>query len=160
MTDNLSSDREVEQALSAEQGPSALPGRPNTLRLLLAVQERMGYVPPQSVPQIARGIGVSEAEVAGVLSYYPDLRTVAPGRHVIRICMGESCFANRCSRVLRALNDHLGIGIGETDAGQRFTLEQVYCMGNCAVAPTVAVDQDLFGQVEPEQIPSIVDCYR
>jgi len=160
MTDNLSLDREIEQALSAEQGPSALPGRPNILRLLLAVQERIGYVPPQSVPQIAWGIGVSEAEVAGVLSYYPDLRTAAPGRHVIRICTGESCVANHCVQLVKTLSEHLGIEIGQTDPSGRFTLEKVYCMGNCAVSPTVAVNQDLFGRVESMQIPSLLDHYQ
>lgn len=160
MPEQPSLDRNLDQLLSEECGRFGPSDKPNILKVLLAVQERMGYVPLRSIPQIARTVGVTEADVAGVLSYYPDLRTVAPGRHVIRICMGESCFANRCSRVLRALNDHLGVVIGETDAGRRFTLEKVYCMGNCAVAPTVAVNQDLFGQVEPEQIPSIVDCYR
>lgn len=154
---NLFSDHEIEQAVAAEQGRS---GRPNILRLLLAVQDRIGYVPPQSVPQIARGIGASEAEVAGVLSYYPDLRTAAPGRHVIRICTGESCMANHCGRLVTALRNRLGIEIGETDPVGRFTLETVYCMGNCAVSPTVAVNQDLFGRVEPMQIPSLLDRYQ
>ncbi|BFU94792.1 MAG: formate dehydrogenase subunit gamma [Nitrospira sp.] len=160
MTDNRSSDHEIEQALSAEQGRSGLSGRPNILRLLLAIQDRIGYVPPQSVPQIARGIGASEAEVAGVLSYYPDLRTAAPGRHVIRICTGESCVANHCVQLVKALRDRLGIEIGQTDPGGRFTLERVYCMGNCAVSPAVAVNQDLYGRVEPTQIPSLLDRYQ
>ncbi len=160
MADQTVSDHEIEEILSAELGRSSLPGNPNILRLLLAVQGRVGFVPPQSVPQIARMIGASEAAVAGVLSYYPDLRTSAPGRHVIRVCTGESCVANHCIRLVRALSDHLGIEIGQTDPGGRFTLEKVYCMGNCAVSPTVAVNQDLFGRVDPMQIPSILDRYR
>jgi len=160
MTDKSSSDGKLEPSLLAESSRPGLSGRSNILKTLLAVQDQLGYVPPQSIPQIALALGASEADVAGVLSYYPDLRTIAPGRHVIRVCMGESCVANRCNHVLRALTEHLGIEIGETDSGGRFTLEKVYCMGNCAVSPTVALDQDLFGRVEPSQIPSILDRYR
>lgn len=160
MIDQPSSDGMLDPSLLADCSRSELPHRPNILKALLTIQKRIGYVPPRSIPRIARTLGATEADVAGVLSYYRDLRIRVPGRHVIRVCTGESCVANRCSRILRALKDSLGIDIGETDPSGRFTLEQVYCMGNCAVSPTVAVDQDLFGRVEPAQIPSIVDCYR
>ncbi|MBA5866894.1 MAG: hypothetical protein GDA67_09415 [Nitrospira sp. CR1.3] len=160
MTDESSSEGLLDSSLLADCSRSEPSDRPNILKALLAIQERIGYVPPRSIPQIARTLGATEADVAGVLSYYQDLRTTAPGRHVIRVCMGESCVANRCGQILRALKDHLGIDIGETDSGGQFTLEKVFCMGNCAVSPTIAVNQTLFGRVEPAQIRTIVDCYR
>ena len=66
---------------------------PNILRTLLAVQDAVGYVPLEKVGSIARALGVTESDIAGVISYYPDVRTGPSGRHIIRICMGESCFA-------------------------------------------------------------------
>ncbi|MGQ0665839.1 MAG: NADH-quinone oxidoreductase subunit NuoE family protein [Nitrospiraceae bacterium] len=136
------------------------PAKPNLLKTLLTIQQALGRVPIAAVPQVAQVLGVTEADVAGVLSYYPDLRTETPGRHVIRVCMGESCLANRCPAVFRAVRDYLDHGTGETDPRSRFTVEAVYCMGNCALSPTVAVDQDIYGRVEPERIPSLMEPYR
>ena len=70
------------------------PAKPNILKTLLAVQSALGHVPTSGIPQIAQVLGVTDAQVAGVLSYYSDLRTQSPGRHLIRVCMGESCTAN------------------------------------------------------------------
>jgi NADH:ubiquinone oxidoreductase subunit E len=132
---------------------------PNILKALLSIQEALGHVPTNAVSPIAQGLGVTEAQVAGVLSYYPDLRTAPPGRHVIRVCMGESCTANHSGEVLRAIHEHLRVGAGETVAGGRFTLEKVSCMGNCAVSPTVMIDADLCGRVTPSQVLPLLELY-
>lgn len=136
------------------------PARPNLLKTLLTIQQAKGHVPVEAVPQVARVLGVTEADVAGVLSYYPDLRTEQPGRHIVRICMGESCMANHCPAVLRALHEALASAEGGSDSGGRFTLEKVYCMGNCALSPTVAVDQDIHGRVEPANVSTLLEPYR
>ena len=129
------------------------------LQALLAIQQANGYVPVEALPQIAHALTVTEADIAGVLSYYPDLRTSSPGRHVIRVCMGESCMANRCPAVFCAAEGYVRLKIGETK-GNAFTLEKVYCMGNCALSPTLVVDQDIYGRVEPAQVPALLERYR
>lgn len=134
--------------------------KPNPLKTLLTIQQALGYVPIAAIPDVAQALGVTDAEVTGVLSYYPDLRTDVPGRHVIRVCMGESCMANRCHAVFRAVQDYLGHGGSEADARSRFSIEKVYCVGNCALSPTVVVDQDIHGRVGPSLIPSILEPYR
>jgi NADH:ubiquinone oxidoreductase subunit E len=136
------------------------PATPNILQVLLAIQEALGCVPAKVVPQIAHALGVTDAQVAGVLSYYPDLRTESPGRCLIHICMGESCTANHGDRVLRAIQDHLLIDVGDTTPGGRFTLGKVSCVGNCAVSPTVIVGEELYGRVTPAQIPSILESHE
>ncbi|MBI4002071.1 MAG: NAD(P)H-dependent oxidoreductase subunit E [Nitrospira defluvii] len=133
---------------------------PNILQALLVLQEKLGHVPLEAVPEIAHTLGTTTAQVAGVLSYYPDLRVTAPGRHLIRICMGESCFANGCGRLLRALQDCLRIDVGETAAGGKFTLDAMSCAGNCAVAPTMIIDRDLYGRVLPQQIEVLLERYK
>ncbi|MBS0158541.1 MAG: NAD(P)H-dependent oxidoreductase subunit E [Nitrospira sp.] len=132
---------------------------PNILKALLALQEQFGAVPAERVPNIARELGATDAEVAGVLSYYPDLRTSAPGRHVIRVCMGESCYANGCGRVLRELQERLRADVHETTPRGRFTLDTMSCAGNCAVSPTVIIDRDLYGRVLPSQLEKILERY-
>lgn len=132
---------------------------PNILQTLLAIQSELGHVPPASVPDIAVALGVTDAEVAGVLSGYPDLRTEVPGRHVVRVCQGESCVANHCGRVLKELEKKLGIGLGGTTRDGRFTLEKVYCVGNCAASPTVMIGEDVHGRVTPEAAWALLkDC--
>ena len=130
------------------------------LPVLLQIEAAAGYVPPGSVVPVAKAIGVTNAQVAGVLSYYPDLRTSPPGRHVVRVCLGEACLANRAGRVLQAVRDQLHIDIGETAAGGRWTLEKVYCVGNCGVSPTVVIDDVIHGRVTPEQVPGLLERSR
>lgn len=134
--------------------------RPNILQTLLALQDALGHVPLNAVGEISRFLEMTEADVAGVLSYYPDLRTCPTGRHLIRICMGESCVANHCGRILRELRDQLRVDVGETTPGNRFTLEKVSCVGNCAVSPTVIIDDDLYGRMIPSQVASLLDHYK
>ena len=135
------------------------PAKPNILKTLLAVQSAMGHVPTSAIPQIAQVLGVTDAQVAGVLSYYSDLRTQSPGRHLIRVCMGESCTANHGELVLRAIQDHVRVAVGDRTPGGRFTVEKMSCAGNCAVSPTVMIDEDLRGRVTPSEVPSLLEPY-
>ena len=136
------------------------PDKPNILKTLLTIQRALGHVPITAIQQVSQALDVTDADVAGVLSYYPDLRTEPPGRHVIRICMGETCTANHCPAIIRAVQTYLGDGPSQVVSDARFTLEKVYCVGNCALSPTVVVDQDIYGRVEPAQIPSLLERYR
>ncbi len=132
---------------------------PNILRTLLSVQQALGYVPPDGIQSIARALEVTEADVAGVLSYYPDLRFDPPPRHVIRVCMGESCIANHGDRLLGQLRDRVRVENGEPSS-QRFGVNQVYCLGNCAVGPTVAIGEDVYGRVSLDRLDALLDRYR
>ncbi len=136
------------------------PAKSNILKTLLAVQSALGHVPTCAIPQIAQVLDVTDAQVAGVLSYYSDLRTQSPGRHLIRVCMGESCTANQGGLVLRAIQDHLRVDVGERTPEGRFTVDKMSCAGNCAVSPTVMIDEDLRGRVAPSDVPSLLEPYR
>lgn len=138
----------------------ALLDKPNILKALLAVQSARGHVPTNAIPQIAQVLGVTEAQVAGVLSYYSDLRTQPPGRHLIRVCMGESCMANHGARAFRAIQDYVRMTAGDRTQVERFTVEQMSCAGNCALSPTVMIDADLCGRVTPSDVPSLLEPYR
>jgi NADH:ubiquinone oxidoreductase subunit E len=125
---------------------------PNILSTLQKVQGELGYVPAESVPKIAAALGVSDSDVAGVLSFYHDLRTEQPGRNIIHFCMGESCLAARCEKSLEALEQTAGCKLGETSKDGRFTLEKVYCLGNCALSPSMLVNDELHGRFTPETV--------
>ena len=134
------------------------PANPNILKTLLAVQSFLDHVPTPAIPQIAQVLGVTDAQVAGVLSYYSDLRTQPTGRHLIRACMGESCMANHSARVLRAIQDHVCQAAGDGSQAERFTVETMSCAGNCALSPTVMIDEHLCGRVTPSDVPSLLEA--
>ena len=138
----------------------AWPDNPNILQALLAVQSARGYVPTNAILQVAQVLGVTEAQVAGVLSYYSDLRTQPSGRHLIRVCMGESCMANHGARVFRALQDYVRVTVGDRTQADRFTVEQMSCAGNCAVSPTVIVDDEVHGRIMPSQMAALLERYK
>jgi NADH:ubiquinone oxidoreductase subunit E len=156
----MTSQQEAKLAETLETCRPMPPDRPNILKTLLAVQSALGHVPANVISQIAQVLGVTDAQVAGVLSYYSDLRTQQPGRHLIRVCIGESCMANHGMRVFRAIQDHVRVVVGEGTQTGRFTVEQMSCAGNCAVSPTVMIDGDICGRVTPADVPPLLERYR
>lgn len=138
--------RVVEQVL-AEAGSQPGP----LLVVLHGVQAACGYIPHAAVQMVADGLNLSRAEVHGVISFYHYFRQEPPGRHMIRVCRAEACQSMQG----RALEAHasatLGIAFTETTPDGRFSLEPVYCLGNCALSPCVMIDTDVYGRVTPER---------
>ena len=126
------------------------------LPLLHAIQEQLGYIPPDQIPTIARAMNLSRAEVHGVISFYHDFRTEPPGRHTLQICRAEACQAMGS----RELEDHakrsLGIDFGGTSPDGAITLEPVYCLGNCACSPSVRIDDDVHARVDPARLDALL----
>jgi formate dehydrogenase subunit gamma len=118
------------------------------LPILHAVQEAFGYIPDAAVPQIALGLGISKAEVHGVVSFYHDFREKPAGRHVLKLCRAEACQAMGADRVAGAVKAALGIDWHETTPDGRVTLEPVFCLGLCACGPAAMVDGRLVGRCD------------
>jgi formate dehydrogenase subunit gamma len=130
--------------------------RPDALMPLLhAVQDRLGYIPADAVPEIARALNLSRAEVHGVVSFYHDFRTAPAGRSLIRVCRAESCQAMGAVELAAHIQKRLGIKFGQTSADGDYTLEPVYCLGNCASSPAIVVGADIHGRVTPERFDQI-----
>jgi formate dehydrogenase subunit gamma len=126
------------------------------LEVLHEVQAHFGYVPPTAIPVIAQALNLSRAEVHGVVSFYHHFRRQQPGRHVIRLCRAEACQAMRGNEIAQYLKDQLGIDFHGTTADGRFSLEPVYCLGNCACAPSMMLDGELHGRLSPARVDEIV----
>jgi len=126
------------------------------LPILHAVQDALGYIPEAAVPVIAQGLNQSHAEVYGTLSFYHRFRTRPGGRHVIYLCRAEACQSMGARELEGKVKKRLGIGFHETTADGAFTLEPVYCLGNCACAPSVMVDTTLHGRVDAERFDAIL----
>src|SRR5271156_456794 len=144
-------------ALVVDEIAASLADKPGALMLVLhAVNERLGYIPPEAVPAIARALNLSRAEVHGVVSFYHDFRSARPGRRIIRVCRAESCQAMGAVALAKHIQARLGIEFGQTSVNGDFTLEPVYCLGNCACSPAILVGNDLYGRVSPERFDEIV----
>jgi formate dehydrogenase subunit gamma len=124
--------------------------------VLHAVNDRVGYIPAEAVPAIARALNLSRAEVHGVISFYHDFRTRPGGRKIIRVCRAESCQAMGAVALADHIQARLGIRFGETSGNGDFTLEPVYCLGNCACSPAIVVGNDLYGRVDPQRFDEIL----
>ncbi len=136
---------------------SRLKERPGALMLILhEVQDRFGFVPRESVPIIARTLNLSRAEVHGVATFYHDFRHEPPGRNVIRLCRAESCQATGAVALADHVRSRLGIDFGKTTRDGAFTLEAVYCLGNCGCSPAMVLNDELFGRVDAALFDELV----
>ena len=119
------------------------------LPILHGVQQALGHVPEAAIGVIAKELNLSRAEVHGVVSFYHFFRTRPGGRQVIYLCRAESCQAMGAVALEAHVKQRLGVDFHETTADGAFTLEPVYCLGNCACSPALLVDEELHGRVTP-----------
>jgi formate dehydrogenase subunit gamma len=144
-------------AVAVEAIAARLKSRPGALMLILhEIQDRFGYVPRESVPTIAHALNLSRAEVHGVVTFYHDFRHHPPGRNVIRLCRAESCQAMGAVALAEHVRSRLGVGFGETTRDGGFTLEAVYCLGNCGCSPAMVLNDELYGRVSPARFDELI----
>lgn len=131
--------------------------RPGPLLLVLhAVQKELGYVPDESIALIAEGLNLSRAEVHGVVSFYHYFRRAPSGEHIVRVCRAESCQAMNGEGLALHAQQRLQIAFHETTDDGRFSLEPVYCLGNCACSPAIMIDDELHGRVSAERFDALI----
>lgn len=124
--------------------------------ILRRIQDDLGWVPPESIPLIAHELNLSRAEVHGVVSFYHDFRHEPPGRNIIRICRAESCQAMGAVALAEHARKRCGVDFGGTSVDGAFTLEAVYCLGNCACSPAVVINGELLGRMTPERFDGAI----
>jgi len=119
--------------------------------LVQRIQNEFGYIPPQSIPIIARAVGLFPSQVQGVISFYAQLYTQPRGRKVVRVCRGTACHVRGGKTILKLAKQHLGIEEGETTPDLEYTLETVACIGVCALAPNIVVGERVYGHMNPKK---------
>ncbi|MFN5746256.1 MAG: formate dehydrogenase subunit gamma [Methylococcaceae bacterium] len=130
------------------------------LPILHGIQDSLGYVPPDSVPLIASELNLSRAEVHGVISFYHYFRSTPPGRQTVYICRAEACQAMGSDTLEAHAKHKLGIGYHENTADGQFSLEPVYCLGNCACSPSVMIGTEVYGKVTPDRFDEIIHAVK
>lgn len=130
------------------------------LPALRALQSCFGCIDARAVELLAEIFNLSRTEVHGVVSFYHDFRSEPPGRHIIRVCQAESCQAMGSRQLTDAIKRRLNVELHETTPDGEFTLEPVYCLGNCACSPALMIDDQNFGRIDEGTLDTLLMRYR
>ena len=151
MTESTTTDTVQTIIAELKDKPGAL------LPILHGIQDALGYIPADCVPVIAQGLNLSRAEVHGVISFYHYFRDTPPGKHTIHLCRAESCQSMGSNKLEAHVKAKLGIDYHETTADGQFSLEPVYCLGNCACSPAMQIDHEIYGRVSADAFDAIIN---
>ncbi len=155
LTQNARELRAVDRALELHQRDEGA-----LLPVLHAIVDQIGYVPTTSHEKLAKALGLSRADVLGVVSFYHDFRSQPLAAHHLKICRAEACQASGGRKLEEDAQSSLGVAFGATSSTHDVTLEAIYCLGNCALAPAVMFDDRLRGKVTVPQLRAWMDEHR
>ncbi len=125
--------------------------------ILQKVQSELGYLPDEAMREISRTTGVPASRVYAVASFYTQFRFTPRGKHSIMVCRGTACHVRGAEKILEEAERSLGISEGETTEDQEYTLETVACIGCCALAPCVMIDEEVEAKLTPKMVAEIFD---
>jgi formate dehydrogenase subunit gamma len=128
--------------------------------ILHEIQDALGHIPRDVVPQIAESLNLSRAEVHGVVTYYHHFRSDPPGKHVVQVCRAESCLSMGSDALMAHVEHTLGChahgGHGATSTDGRYTLNPVFCLGLCASSPAIVIDDKLHARMTPAKFDRLI----
>lgn len=141
--------------------------RASVIPIINEINETFGYIPVEALGKIRRlinspeqGLVLADSQLFAIASFYSMFSLKPLGRHVIRFCESAPCHVVGAREVIEAIQDHLGIQIGETTKDKQFTLMATSCIGICSVGPVFLVDDDLYGNATPERVPGLLEKYQ
>lgn len=136
-------------------------GRPHELiQALHRVQHALGYIPKEAQRVVAQALGVTLAQVYGVVTFYHFFTMHPQGDHTIKACLGTACYVRGArKKVLDTIRETLGIDPKETTPDRKFSLSVVRCLGACGLAPAVMIDDTVFGRLTPVRLKEILSRY-
>jgi formate dehydrogenase subunit gamma len=151
MLDHADPAADVAVAVAARHGcdPAAL------LEILHDLQDQLGFIPEAALPALARALNLSKAEVHGVVSFYHDFRRAPAGPVVVKLCRAEACQSRGAMALIERLCARHATALGETSPNG-VTIEAVYCLGNCALAPAALVNGRPIGRADPDRLAAAI----
>jgi formate dehydrogenase subunit gamma len=149
---------DLERAQARIDALAHLPGA--LLPVLHALQDEFGYVDDRAIPLIMDALNLSRAEIVGVIHFYHDFRTEPGGRSLLQVCRAEACQSMGCEALVEHIEERAGVAMGETTEDGALTLQDVYCLGNCALSPAVMLDGRLYGQVSARRVDALLEGAR
>lgn len=128
--------------------------------ILQGIQARLGYISEESVKHVSHFLRVSENQIFGVASFYSQFRFTPPGRNSIKVCLGTACHVRGGQILSQSLERELGILPGQATVDRRFDLQRVACLGCCALAPVVAVNNDIYSRMTVIRLKKTLSEYE
>lgn len=128
--------------------------------ILNDVNREIGYLPSEALDEVSRLLRVPKSHLFSVASFYRMLSTKPRGKHVIQFCESAPCHVAGGREVFLAIKESLGIAEDQTTPDGKWTLTMTSCLGVCGVGPVMMIDDDIFGNVDPKQVPSILERYK
>ncbi len=128
--------------------------------ILQDIQEKLGYIPKETIGYTAERLDVSPAKIYGIVTFYAQFRLQPMGKHGISVCEGTACHVNGAKALGNALTEELGIKGGETTEDGLFTIENVACVGCCSLAPVIVLDGETHAGMTPEKVRKLLKQYR
>lgn len=122
------------------------------LPLVQEIQEKAGFIPPETIPSIAAALQLFPSQVQAVITFYAQLYTKPRGKNIVRVCRGTACHVRGGKSILKLTRQHLGIEEGQTTEDMEYTLETVACIGVCALAPNLMINKDTYGNMNPKKV--------
>jgi NADH-quinone oxidoreductase subunit E len=136
-------------------------GEPSALvNVLHDIQGEFRYLPEEALQLAAEHLKVSPAQVFGVASFFEGFHLKPRGEHICTVCMGTACHVRGAPRLLEQAERDLKIASGQTTADMQFTLEEVNCVGACALGPLVIVDGEYNGNMTPHRLTKLIEKKR
>lgn len=128
--------------------------------ILQDIQDIFGYLPQEALYQVSDRLNIPMSRVYGVLTFYSQFYLEPRGKNTIKVCLGTACHVKGAPRILRKLEEILGIKEGETTDDLKFTLETVRCLGTCFLAPVMMINQNYYGKLTPQRVERIIKGIR
>ncbi len=145
--------RYIESVRACEHGESYL------IAVLHKVQEHFGYLDVRQMSAVSQLMQIPSAKVTGVASFYHFFTFVPRGKHKLSICLGTACFVKGAGQVLDKIKELLHVDVGHTSKDQLFSLDVARCVGACALAPVLIVDEKVYANVKPDDVARILGEY-
>jgi NADH-quinone oxidoreductase subunit E len=130
--------------------------RQELIPILQETQKAFRYLPAAAIKEIALYLNIPESAVYGVSTFYARFRLKPQGKKTVRVCRGTACHVRGTQKVLAEMEKILGIKAGETTPDNEYTLETVACIGACALAPVITIDDEVFGKMTPRKVTEIL----
>ena len=130
--------------------------RQELIPILQETQEEFRYLPAAAMREIAKFLHIPESSVYGVSTFYAQFKLTPLGKRLIRMCRGTACHVRGASKVLAEMEKQLGIKAGETTEDMEYTLETIACIGACALAPTMTIDNETYGKMTPKKVAEVL----
>ncbi len=135
------------------------PKKDELIPILTFINREIGYLPDWALEELSKRMRVPKSQIFSVASFYEMLSTKPVGKHIIRFCKSAPCHVVGGRLVYNAILDQLGINPGETTTDGKWTFLTVSCLGVCGVGPVMQIDDDIYGNLTPQQIPQILMKY-